>query len=67
MGNFRIELGKNILGIEHKVAWATPGTYTVSNYPCWEDGKNCVGTRRYADPSTDLARVQRRLLEHRKT
>jgi hypothetical protein len=70
MGCFRVELGKNILGIEHKVAWATPGHYTESNYPCWEDGKNCNGapvrTRHYSDPSTNLQRVKQRLLGHRK-
>ena len=70
MGLFRIELGKNILGIEHKVAWATPGQYTVFNYPCWEDGKNCGGpttTRHYKDPSKALTVVQRRLRVEEKT
>ena len=68
MGYFRIELGKNILGIEHRVAWATPGRYTEANYPCWENGKNCgpaTITRYYQDPSLDLNRIQRRLMEHR--
>jgi cathepsin X len=69
MGCFRVELGKNILGIEHKVAWATPGHYTESNYPCWEDGKNCDGgpvrTRYYADPSANLYRVRQRLFDHK--
>lgn len=42
MGYFRIELGKNLLGIEHRIAWATPGQYTVqNNFPCAENGKNC--------------------------
>ena len=45
MGFFRVgPIGDNILGIEHKVAWATPGHYTVSNYPCSADGSNCVVT-----------------------
>lgn len=67
MGFFRIELGKNLLGIEHRVAWATPGQYTESNYPCSEDGKNCAPkTRVYVDPSEDVKAVQRRLLGHRK-
>jgi len=33
LGFFRIELGKNLLMIESNVAWATPGAYTVSNFP----------------------------------
>jgi cathepsin X len=55
MGYFRIELGKNCLGIEMEVAWATPKTFTVDNVPCAEDGTNChrgVGTQTYVDPST---------------
>lgn len=42
LGFFRVELGKNLLGIEGPVAWATPGPFTVMNYPCNEDGSNCV-------------------------
>jgi cathepsin X len=41
LGFFRIELGKNLLGIESHISWATPGTFTVQNFPCAEDGKNC--------------------------
>lgn len=56
MGYFRIEMGKNSLGIEMTVAWATPKTFTVDNVPCAEDGENChhdstVGTQTYVDPS----------------
>jgi cathepsin X len=29
MGFFRIELGKNLLGIEGNIAWALPGTFSV--------------------------------------
>ena len=62
MGFFRIALGKNLLGIEHKIAWATPGQYTIHNYPCSEDGKNCgPRTEYYEDPSHDTKAVQRRL------
>jgi cathepsin X len=62
MGFFRIELGKNILGIEEKIAWATPGRFTVVNFPCWEDGTNCgPRTEVYQDPSRNVERVQRRL------
>ena len=62
MGFFRIEMGKNILGIESKIIWATPGTYTEKNYPCFEDGKNCglIG-QAYVDPSHNITAVQERL------
>jgi cathepsin X len=69
MGFMRIEAGKNLLGIEGEVAWATPGSFTTQNFPCSEDGKNCkieepvgaVITQQYVDPSTDVATIQRRL------
>ena len=61
MGYMRLELGKNLLTIESEVAWATPGTFTVNNFPCYEDGKNCVDHERYVDPSSNLVEVQRRL------
>lgn len=66
MGFFRIEMGKNLLGIEGEVAWATPGQFTVHNFPCSEDGKNCVirdtvTTERYQDPSKDVLKIQKRL------
>jgi hypothetical protein len=63
MGYFRILMGKNALGIESEVAWATPGEFTVHNKPCYEDGSNCQGTEdeaiarpryltmKYQDPS----------------
>jgi cathepsin X len=51
MGFGRVELGKNVLGIESSVAWATPGSYTVQNYKCYEDGKNCGPTSEtFRDP-----------------
>lgn len=68
MGFMRLEAGKNLLGIEGEVAWATPGTFTIHNFPCAEDGKNCaihkdgpVATQLYRDPSQDQTSVQRRL------
>mmetsp|Transcript_38710 Transcript_38710/g.81404 ORF Transcript_38710/g.81404 Transcript_38710/m.81404 type:complete len:358 (+) Transcript_38710:33-1106(+) len=42
-GFFRVVTGKNMLGLEHKVAWATPGSFTTENVPCSEDGKTCGG------------------------
>lgn len=63
MGYFRIAMGGNLLGIESEVAWATPGAFTISNFPCSEDGKNCNGgVQYYVDPSEDVEAVQRRLL-----
>jgi hypothetical protein len=66
MGMMRLVAGKNLLGIEGEVAWATPGTFTVHNFPCSEDGKNCVirdavTTEHYQDPSKDVLKVQQRL------
>jgi hypothetical protein len=71
MGYMRIQAGKNLLGIEGEVAWATPGTFTVHNFPCSEDGSNClidknkpfspVGTHFYQDPSKNVAAVHERL------
>ena len=41
-GFFRIQRGTNTLGIESDCAWGIPGVYTTSNFPCYEDGSNCV-------------------------
>jgi len=41
MGFVKVEMGKNVLGIESEIAWATPKHITVENYPCDEDGANC--------------------------
>jgi cathepsin X len=48
MGFFRIELGKNSLGIEDDVAWATPKTWTEHNYHV-DNFVNNV----YVDPSVN--------------
>lgn len=66
MGFFRILAGHNSLGIEMEAAWATPGAFTVHNYPCYEDGANCVTTQHYEDPSKDVDKVQARLLSDRR-
>jgi cathepsin X len=42
MGYIRVVLGTNQLGTEADCAWATPGSWTELNYPCAEDGSNCV-------------------------
>ena len=31
---------------------ATPGSWTHVNFPCYEDGTNCVGQKTFSDPST---------------
>mmetsp|Transcript_13472 Transcript_13472/g.20134 ORF Transcript_13472/g.20134 Transcript_13472/m.20134 type:complete len:358 (-) Transcript_13472:120-1193(-) len=61
-GFFRIEMGKDLLGIESECAFATPGSYTVQNKPCSEDGSDCKGKegmksiqQEYIDPSVYLA------------
>lgn len=62
MGFFRIKMGKNSLGIESEIAWATPGEFTVHNFPCDEDGKNCNGgSQKNLDPSSNIEAIQRRL------
>jgi len=67
MGFFRVEMGKNILGLESEVAWATPGSWTEVNFPCAENGVNCnnrKGEQRaqfYEDPSLNVLANQRRL------
>lgn len=66
LGFFRIgPIGKNVLGIESEVVWATPGSWTEQNYPCFEDGSNCIdppSVRRYVDPLRETDAVQKRLL-----
>jgi len=70
MGFARIAAGKNMMGIEDGVAWATPGSFTVMNeVPCNEDGSICGGQiqnhgdapivrkfvgQTYVDPSVDF-------------
>lgn len=61
MGYMRLEMGKNLLGIEGEIAWATPGSFTVNNFPCYENGANCVLHETYVDPSTDMVSIKRRL------
>jgi len=60
MGFVKVEMGKNALGIESEVSWATPGTFTVVNKPCFENGKNCAtqGTHFYEDPSFKAGNVE---------
>lgn len=67
MGYMRLEVGKNLLGIEGEVAWVTPGAFTIHNYPCAENGENCISdnigsaTQFYRDPAHDIDAVYARL------
>ena len=54
MGFFRVERGSNTLGLEADCAWGIPGSYTTSNFPCWEDGGNCKIAAK-VKPSTYVA------------
>mmetsp|Transcript_15734 Transcript_15734/g.32881 ORF Transcript_15734/g.32881 Transcript_15734/m.32881 type:complete len:406 (-) Transcript_15734:180-1397(-) len=52
MGFFRIELGRNLLGIESNLAWATPERWTTSSdYDCHDS---------YVDPSMDVLSLHER-------
>lgn len=51
MGFFRIELGRNLLGVEENFAWATPNTWM-------SDGDDCHNT--YIDASRDVVSLQLR-------
>jgi len=42
MGFFRVKRGENALGLEQECAWAKTAHFTESNYPCHEDGANCL-------------------------
>lgn len=66
MGFFRIEMGKNILGIESQAIWATPKSWTEINQPCDENGENCIENDNqtisyYVDPSTNISTEQKGL------
>mmetsp|Transcript_18948 Transcript_18948/g.45758 ORF Transcript_18948/g.45758 Transcript_18948/m.45758 type:complete len:380 (-) Transcript_18948:177-1316(-) len=66
MGYMRLELGKNLLGIEGEIAWVVPGKYTTTNYACYEDGSNCVVNKEYVDPSNKVTEIKRRLAKDNK-
>jgi cathepsin X len=66
MGYMRLEMGKNLLGIEGEVAWVTPLTFTVANFPCYENGENCIIDHHYVDPSSNMVELKRRLADDSK-
>lgn len=49
LGFYRIKLGENQLGMEADCAWAIPDSFTEHNFPCAEDGSNCVRHTKYVD------------------
>jgi len=51
LGYLRVKMGGDQLGIETSCVWATPLHYTELNFPCDEDGSNCVKHTKYRDPS----------------
>ena len=55
-------MGKNSLGIEMEIAWANPAEFTIHNFPCYEDGSNCVSTAQYVDPSVNVEQFRKRRL-----
>jgi hypothetical protein len=66
MGNMRLEMSKNLLGIEGEIAWVIPRSYTTTNYACYEDGSNCVVRQEYVDPSNYLTELKTRLAKGNK-
>ena len=64
-------MGKNMMGIEDNVAWATPGECTVQNIPCSETGAECGGVaqnhgkkfvaKTFVDPSVEFMAKQTNL------
>jgi|AntRauTorckE5430_2_1112549.scaffolds.fasta_scaffold07196_1 cathepsin X len=65
MGFFRIELGRNLLGIESNLAWATPEMWSTNNVPCNEDGSKCgLGFQKYTDPATHVEAISDRFGKH---
>jgi len=51
LGYFRVARGVDAINIEEDCAWATPDQWTELNFPCYEDGSNCVSTGKYVDPA----------------
>jgi len=54
MGFFRVKRGTGTLGLEQECAWATPGQVSSTNFPCHEDGSNCVDERKEREENEEL-------------
>jgi hypothetical protein len=66
MGYMRLEMGKNLLGIEGEIAWVVPESFTTTNFACYEDGSNCVIDEKYVDASNNLAELKTRVAKDMK-
>jgi len=42
MGYVYVEKGNNALNLETECSWATVGSFTTNNFPCYEGGENCA-------------------------
>ena len=51
MGYFRIELGRNLIGIEENFAWANPNSWSTLGDECHN---------KYIDPSFDVLALRQR-------
>lgn len=58
LGFVKVARGDNSLCLESMVSWATPGTWTEKNFPCYEGGENCDGQTHgtYQDPAIKMLR-----------
>jgi len=55
LGHFRMARGDDQQAIESDCNWVTPGSWSEDNFPCFEDGSNCVpGVNFYVDPAVRL-------------
>lgn len=63
MGNFRVYLGDNQLGMDKNCAFAVPGHFSEENpVKCFEDGTNCVKHTKYVD-SHEMGKAYGKLLQ----
>jgi len=53
MGYIRLVRGQDQLSIEDDCDWATPGSWTETNFPCGEDGTGCTSNGVWEDPAWD--------------
>jgi len=52
MGFFKSQFGA--LNLEDHCVFAVPGTFTTENFPCFEDGSNCVDLQEDGTNSSDV-------------
>ena len=65
MGYIRVEMGKNVLGLESDISWATLGSWTEDTYKYDTNRENFNNVRGgiSVNPSEDVEAVKRRLRE----